>query len=146
MSLIMIGVDISWDLKSALIDEYTNEKTPDDGEFYWKLREYQGIFGQENPYFERRWWARLAAVSTSANKKDRFEQLFRHRKFAPAFDSFRYLRALYCGLRISVINKMISLKCDEVRFSHLFFYCRSDQPLGNSFFPQTRKGLLVLCL
>jgi len=28
------------DLKSALIDKYTNERKPDDGEFYYKIRLY----------------------------------------------------------------------------------------------------------
>jgi len=98
-----------------LIDEYASEKKPEDGEFYYKIRVYQGIFGLANPFFERRWWARLAAISTSTNKKDRLEQLFRHPKFAPAFDAFRYLPALYAGMRLSVINKMICMGCHEVR-------------------------------
>jgi len=98
-------------VKSALIEEYTNEKTPDDGEFYWKIREYQGVFGHANPYFERRWWARLAAASMSTNKKDCLSQLFGHREFARAFDSFQYLPALYCGMRFSAVKKMIALRC-----------------------------------
>lgn len=57
-------------LKSALIDGYTNERKPADGEFYYKICLCQGVFGTENPYFERRWWARLAALLTSTNKTD----------------------------------------------------------------------------
>ena len=108
------GKDMTQDLKSALIEEYTNERKPSDGEFYYKIRSYQGVFGPENPYFERRWWARLAAISTSTNKKDRLEQLFRHRKFAPAFDAFRYIPVLYSGMRLSVFNKIVSMRCLEV--------------------------------
>ncbi|KAJ5110830.1 hypothetical protein N7532_001365 [Penicillium argentinense] len=33
----------------------------------------------------------------STNPKDRLEQLLGHPKFAPAFDAFRHLLALYCG-------------------------------------------------
>jgi len=84
------------------------------------IRVYQGFFGQKNPYFERRWWARLAAQSESTNKKDRLYQLFGHREFGPAFDAFQYLPALYCGLRLSVINKMISMKSHEVGTFTLF--------------------------
>lgn len=112
--------DISEELKSALVDEYASEREPDDGEFYFNIRVYQGVFGQKNRYFEKRWWARLAAVSLSTNKKDRLKQLFRHRRFAPAFDAFRYLPALYCGMRLSVLNKMISMGCHEVRIFPLY--------------------------
>jgi hypothetical protein len=96
------------------MDEYANERKPGDGEFYYKIRTYQGRFGQENPYFERRWWARLAAASESTNKRDRLEQLFNHKTFAPAFDAFRFIPAIYSGMRISILNKMISMRCHEV--------------------------------
>ncbi|KAH7304396.1 hypothetical protein B0I35DRAFT_454701 [Stachybotrys elegans] len=105
---------ITAELKCTLIDEYTNEIKPDDGEFFYKIRQFQGVFGRKNPYFEKRWWARLAAVSTSHNKKERLEQLFRHVHFAPAFDAFQHIPALYVGMRISTLNKMISMKCHEL--------------------------------
>jgi hypothetical protein len=100
-----------------LIEEYTNEVKPDDGQFFYNIRVFQGYFGRnrKNPCFEKRWWGRLAAVSTSNNKKERLEQLFRHVLFAPAFDAFQHIPALYVGMRISILNKMISMKCDEVR-------------------------------
>ncbi|KJZ69361.1 hypothetical protein HIM_11243 [Hirsutella minnesotensis 3608] len=109
----LFTADISDDAKRDLIEEYASERKTDDEEFYYKIREYQGIFGQENQYFESRWWARLTSVSGSTNKKQRLEQLFGHRKFAHAFDEFRHLPALYYGLRLSVVNKMISMRCDE---------------------------------
>ncbi|TQV90526.1 hypothetical protein IF1G_10849 [Cordyceps javanica] len=74
---------------------------PGDGVYYRKIREYQGKFGQEHPYLEHRWWARLRASSKSENKKDRLDQLWKHSKFAAAFDAFQHLPALYCGLRLS---------------------------------------------
>jgi hypothetical protein len=99
-------------LKTDLIEEYANEKEPDDGEFYCKIREYQGFHGEKNSYFERRWWARLSAMSL--NRKDRLDQLFRHGKFAQAFDALLAIRALFGGMRLSVVHKMIAMKCDEV--------------------------------
>lgn len=110
----MVGKGISKELKCALIDEYTNERKVDDGEFYYKIREFQGVFGLKNPYFEARWWARLAATSESTNKKERLEQLLNHAQFAPAFDAFRHIPALYGGMRLSVVNKMICMKCHDV--------------------------------
>ena len=54
-------------------------------------------------------------MTDSTNKRERLEQLFGHPKFAPAFDAFRHIRALYVGLRLGVVNKMISMGCHEVR-------------------------------
>ncbi|KAH6883889.1 hypothetical protein B0T10DRAFT_410683, partial [Thelonectria olida] len=110
---------ISKELKCALIDEYTNERKLDDGEFYYKIREFQGVFGSKNPYFESRWWARLAATTESTNRKERLKQLLNHPQFGPAFDKFRAIPALYGGLRLSVINKMICMKCHDLLLFHL---------------------------
>ena len=82
--------------------------------YYRKIREYQGIWGEANPYLEHRWWGRLGASSKSENKKERLEQLWKHPKFGQAFDAFRHLQALFCGFRLSAINKMISDGCPEV--------------------------------
>ncbi|KAK6831695.1 hypothetical protein RU639_002587 [Aspergillus parasiticus] len=117
----LLIADISLEAKRDLAEEYANERKLDDGEFYYKIRQYQGVFGPENSYFERRWWARLAAISVkgSTNPKDRLEQLLGHLKFAPAFDAFRHLPAFYCGLRLSAVNKMTSIRCDEELLSYL---------------------------
>ncbi|OCK98539.1 uncharacterized protein K441DRAFT_542847, partial [Cenococcum geophilum 1.58] len=39
------------DLKTALVEEYSFKKQPDDGEIYYKIREYQI---SRNLYFENR--------------------------------------------------------------------------------------------
>ncbi|CRK16006.1 hypothetical protein BN1708_011637, partial [Verticillium longisporum] len=74
--------DISSELRYALIDEYTNEKKPDDSEFYYKIRELQGRFGTKNLYFEIQYTIRrltredveaiqLSAPSASAEDAER---------------------------------------------------------------------------
>ncbi|KAM3475765.1 hypothetical protein MY8738_007241 [Beauveria namnaoensis] len=115
----LFTADISDEAKRDLIEEYSSEKKPEDGVYYRKIREYKGIFGEEHPYLEHRWWARLGASSKAENKKKRLEQLWKHPNFAPAFDAFRHLPALYCGLRLSAINKMISMRCHEELLSFL---------------------------
>ncbi|KAK3935776.1 hypothetical protein QBC46DRAFT_367351 [Diplogelasinospora grovesii] len=45
--------------KTTLIEEYLTEKDPDDGEFYCKIRQYQGYKGPAYPFLEKRWMARL---------------------------------------------------------------------------------------
>jgi hypothetical protein len=49
--------DISPDLRTALVDEYANEKAPTDGEVYRKIRQYQH---ESNALFQNRWWCRLS--------------------------------------------------------------------------------------
>ncbi|KAI1382530.1 uncharacterized protein F4822DRAFT_441841 [Hypoxylon trugodes] len=109
--------DISADLRKSLIDEYSNERTPSHGEFFYKIREFQGIFGEGNKYFQNRWTARLASRSTYL--ADRLNQLIKHPDFGPAFDAFQHLPALYSGLRLSVINKVIYMNCHEEHLSFL---------------------------
>lgn len=74
-----------------------------------------GGFGAEkkNPYFHRRWWARLLAKD-SKSRAEKFSQLTKHPELLAAFDQFQHLPALYVGLRLSQMGKIISLRCDEV--------------------------------
>ncbi len=97
-----------------MAEGYSSEQPPRDGVFFYKIRKYQGIFGAQDEYLENKWWARLGAVTNSEHRKRELNQLFGHQKFAPAFDAFRHLPALYGGLRLSVINRMISMRCHEV--------------------------------
>lgn len=94
-----------------LIEDYDHKEAPSDGELYCKIREYQGIGGQENQYFERLWLGRLAV---SQNRRKNFDQLCRHRKYAAAFDCLLDIPALMGGMRLSVVHQMIAMKCDEV--------------------------------
>lgn len=55
--------DFSDEAKRDLIEEYSSEKGPGDGVYYRKIRQYQGILGEQQPYLEHRWWARLGASS-----------------------------------------------------------------------------------
>ncbi|KGQ02598.1 hypothetical protein BBAD15_g12181 [Beauveria bassiana D1-5] len=103
------------------MEEYSNEKRPGDGVFFLKIREYQGMFGEYNEYLKQKWWARLGAITDSAHRKNQLKRLFEHDEFAPAFDAFRHLPALYCGLRLSVINKMIAMRCHDELLSYLRF-------------------------
>ncbi|KAJ2982773.1 hypothetical protein NQ176_g1164 [Zarea fungicola] len=115
----LFAADISDETKRDLAEEYANEQRPDDGEFYYKIREYQGVFGQENPRLENLWKARLAATSISGDKKKSLDRLFEHQKFSVAFDAFRHLPALYGGFSISLASKMMSMHCQEELLHYL---------------------------
>lgn len=114
-----------------MIEEYRNEQKPNDGDFYLKIQTYKGIFGNgKNQYFERRWWARLAAISNSTDPKRNLQRLLNHRIFARAFDAFHCIPALYSGLRLSAIGKMITLGCHEVRREYWLSIASAKQIIG----------------
>jgi hypothetical protein len=77
-------IDLSDDLKTTFIEEYSCAKSPDDGEIYRKIREYQRYGGGGNPYFESRWWAFLHGMSPY--KFNNLNQIIRRASFRAAFD------------------------------------------------------------
>lgn len=111
MHTFLTKADLSDELKTMLVEDYDHQKAPSDGELYCKIREYQGIHGEENLFFERLWLGRLA---TSKNRRKNFDQLSRHKKYAAAFDNLLDIPALMAGMRLTVVHQMIPMKCDEV--------------------------------
>jgi hypothetical protein len=105
-----VWLDLNDDLKTELIEEYSFEKQPDDGEIYCKIREYQI---SRNLYFENRWWARLYAISE--HKAKNLKQILRYREFMHAFDLQLDIPALKWGMRLSTSHKIFATKCYEVR-------------------------------
>jgi hypothetical protein len=68
--------------------------------------------GAGNPYFEKRWWARLAAISNY--KKENLEKIFRHTDYRAAFDVQLDVPGLAGGMRLSTTHTMFSIRCHEV--------------------------------
>ncbi|KAK2051942.1 hypothetical protein LY76DRAFT_527608, partial [Colletotrichum caudatum] len=109
--------DLSDELKTFFVEEYEYQKEPDDGEFYCKIRRYQGHHGDENSFLERIWLGRLSALSK--NRRKLLDQLFRHKKFSDAFDALLAIPALFCGFRLTVVHQVISMRCDEPNLHYL---------------------------
>ena len=105
-NLTLALLDIGQELRTTLIEEYSNERTPGDGEIYRKLRQYQG---EHNSRFQNRWWSWL-----SLNKSNRLRQLFKHVELSAAFDALLGIPGLWGGMRIGMVHKVMGLKCDEV--------------------------------
>jgi hypothetical protein len=110
VSNFLLSLDLTPQLKTTLIEEYSNEKKPDDGEIYRKIRGYQGYLGEPNPYFEKRWLALLSALSQ--HKRDNFDRLYRDHDFRAAFDSLLEIPGLDGGMRLSTTHKVMG-KCRE---------------------------------
>ena len=83
-----------------------------DGEYYCKIREYQGVHGEPNPYLEGVWLDRLKALGQ--NRRDLFDQLSRHTVYLAAFDALLIIPALFYGFRLTVIHHLIAMRCEEV--------------------------------
>ncbi|KAH3206082.1 hypothetical protein KXW62_003601 [Aspergillus fumigatus] len=106
--------DISDELRTSLLEEYSNEKPPSDGEVYWKIRQYDS---EHNARFRKRWLSRL-----SANKEKRLKALLAHDEFRDAFDELLAVPGLWGGEpRIGSLGKLIAAKCDEEIVSYLNF-------------------------
>lgn len=130
--------DISPGLQATLIDEYSNEKAPSDGEVYRKVRQYEY---EANPYFKKRWMARL-----SSNKAKRLRQLESHDDVCAAFDALLQIPALIVhGMQLGSLPDVLASNCDEVcilifiTFSHL-----TPIHIGNSSRSHPLAGILVL--
>ena len=103
-------LELSYELKTYLAEEYLYKKDLDDGKFYCKIRGHQR---DGNEYFEARWWARLDAISDV--KKGRLERLFRDEKMTAAFNFVLEFPALAGGIMIGNLHKLLGIGCDKVR-------------------------------
>jgi Protein of unknown function (DUF3723) len=99
-------LDISPELRTALVEEYTNERQPSDGEIYRKIRQYQQ---EHNARFQKRWWARL-----SPNKAKRLRQLRKNIDISSAFDALLPIPGVWGGMSIGNLAKVMALDSDEV--------------------------------
>ena len=114
--LLICRTDSNPELRATLVDEYSNEEKPSDGEIYCKIRQYER---EGNICFKRRWKARL-----SRHGQRSLRQLFDHGdgELTAAFDSLLDIPGLWAGMRISTLHKMIGMKCDEVSLLSLISF------------------------
>ena len=113
--------DITYELKTLLIEEYANEKKPCDGEVYHKIREYQflpsRLDNNVSPTIcislEMRWWARL-----NESREKKLWNLFRNSTLATEFDALGKIPGLFdAGMMVTTLHKMMATKCYEVSYS-----------------------------
>ena len=102
----LTNTDVSHDLKLSLIEEYSNQQKPSDGEIYCKIRlyHYQRVIS-----LEKRWWARL-----TPHRRKNLKRLFQHDELTAAFDALLDVPGLWGGMRISTLHKVMTMRCDEV--------------------------------
>ena len=98
--------DISHEVLQFLVEEYSNEATPTDGEIYCKIRQYHF---RRNLTFEMRWWARLRG-----NRPQNLKSLLQHDELRAAFDALLDMTGLWGGMQLTTIHKAMAMKLDEV--------------------------------
>ncbi|KAJ4146947.1 hypothetical protein LMH87_001501 [Akanthomyces muscarius] len=106
----MKAPDLSNELKKKLVEDYEYQEEPSDGEFYRKIREYQGVQGNADAFFEKLWQGRLAV---SKNRQDNFEKLVGHETYVKAFDELLKIPALFGDQRDTLWSRvcLTSTKC-----------------------------------
>ncbi|OBT55954.1 hypothetical protein VE04_03627 [Pseudogymnoascus sp. 24MN13] len=92
--------DLDADLETCLIEEYTKEEKPSDGELYYNIRQYHR---QKNYSFKMRWMARLKGV-----RKKNMSYLLKHEELTDAFDSLLDIPGLWGGMMITTLNKVVA--------------------------------------
>lgn len=100
---------MSADLRTSLVEEYSNEKTPTDGECYRKIRQYQS---EGNDRLRQKWLARL-----SKWKQNRMKQLGQDSNdlLRQGFDRLLVIQGLwYDGMRLGMLHRLIALGSIEV--------------------------------
>jgi AraC-like DNA-binding protein len=97
--------NISTNLKIDLIDEYSAEQKPDDGEFYSNIRKFSGVKGHAPtmPFFEKRWRALLKATSKTGSKNLR--RILTDAELRERFDIQLDLPGLSEGMRLTTLHK-----------------------------------------
>ncbi|KAK8913443.1 Reticulocyte-binding protein 2 a [Metarhizium anisopliae] len=102
--------EISDETQQDFVESNDSENPPDDGEFYYKVRLYQGAFGVEKADItaERRWRSRWTALhNITRDQNDPLKRLLGHPEYVAAFDQLHHLKALYSGMRLHSIGRML---------------------------------------
>ncbi|KAH7248312.1 hypothetical protein B0J15DRAFT_400874, partial [Fusarium solani] len=126
--------------KCDLEEERSNEKDIEDGEFYYRIRLYDGSYDKrfgsshQDTRRARKWWALLEGTKCAVDRSvkptkgtsgdyGRLKQLFNytHSRYTDAFDSFYCIPALYSGFKNSAIQKMLSMDNIDENISSLTF-------------------------
>jgi hypothetical protein len=90
-----------------IVEAYSNEQKPSDGEIFRKIRLYHRENDQEA---EKRWWSRL-----EKSKPKDLRQLFRRPSLTASFDALINMPGLWAKVQLRALHRLLVLKCDEVR-------------------------------
>jgi hypothetical protein len=106
LALINVRADTPKPVLVRIIESYSNEQKPSDGEIFRKIRLYQR---ENNEDAQKRWWSRL-----EKSKPKDLRQLFRRPSLVAGFDALLDMPGLWAKLQLGALHRLLVLKCDEV--------------------------------
>ena len=110
-----------------MIEEYSNERKPTDGEIYRKVRQYER---EGNSLLRRRWLSRL-----TQSKQDRMKQLNQetNEQVRGGFDRLLVIPGLWPdGMKLSLLHRLIALASIEVGFPEPIHFQNNSHFAGNA--------------
>jgi hypothetical protein len=105
-ALVDLRADTPKPVLVRIIESYSNEQKPSDGEIFRKIRLYHRESNQEA---QKRWWSRL-----EKSKPKDLRQLFRRPLLVAGFDALIDMPGLWAKLQLGALHRLLVLKCDEV--------------------------------
>jgi hypothetical protein len=106
LALVNVTADTPKSVLVRIIESYSNEQKPSDGEIFRKIRLYHRENNQEA---QKRWWSRL-----EKSKPKDLRQLFRRPSLVAGFDALIDMPGLWAKLQLGALHRLLVLKCDEV--------------------------------
>ena len=91
---------------TRIVESFSNEQKPSDGEIFRKIRLYHR---QKDYEAENRWWACL-----DKSKLRDLRQVLRKKELAAAFDALIDMPGLWAKVQLGALQRLLALKCDEV--------------------------------
>ncbi|KXG52619.1 uncharacterized protein PGRI_095690 [Penicillium griseofulvum] len=103
----------------SLQERFPNDQRPPDGLIYERIRYYEGYLdGPVNRIAANHWWAALERVPGS--KKGKYLRAFlKHPTLPQAFDELLPIAGIWEGMRIGLLHKLVSMRCDEPLLCYL---------------------------
>jgi hypothetical protein len=122
LAFVKVRVDTPKPILVRIIESYSNEQKPSDGEIFRKIRLCHRENDQEA---QKRWWSRL-----EKSKPKDSRQLFRRPSLAAGFDALIDMPGLRAKLQLGALHRLLVLKCDEV-CKHLYITRSLLTSIGN---------------
>lgn len=110
-------IDLSDTARRSVIEEYSCEKAPEDGEIYYKIRKYDGYFGAEgkSPYFLKRWWALLEITLQKRKNMERLLTKLEYCEYKDLFDIQMEIPGQAWGIVLGNLHTIFATSADVVK-------------------------------
>ena len=113
----IVNTNINYDPKFIQIEQRSNEEKFSNEKIYWKIHI---CHFQKPSELKKQCWNCL-----SSHKIRNLKQLLQHKELIRVFDAFLNMSVFLNEMRISILHKLLMIKCDEIVFSPLMIWKNS---------------------